>query len=785
MKRKLLCWALTLALAVGLVTPALGLETPKSFPDLEDHWAKPYVEDMIGRGMVEGYGDGLFHPDDYINYATGLAFCCRMMVPQDTRNAVAEDWEERTRTLIPDSSAWFRKDVATCLEMGLISQGELKRLVDGRKLNGYMTKSEFAVYMVRALGLADLAQPYEDMVLSFTDADQIPDEHLPYVYLLTQYGILQGDDQGQFNPNSSINRAVCSTMLSRAIEKIIEERDVEVELANYTDYPWTSGIIQGVENGEDGTRTLRLASPVTGAGMVALGTDVKVLQYNKKDTFTALKEGAYAKVRFAKDGVKAVEVRVTPKSLIQAVEGVCDAASQQAVTVGGTAYKLNRFTQVRAGGQVGGPELIDPAAGYSSAALAVNAQGEALWLSLVGGTRKVDGILTDVSIETVGLGERTTILVTSYKGVADSYVLDDSVAVTVGGGEGRILENHKGRHVSLRVLEEDLGKVRSVAVNTTETYVQGILRSTDPKAEPREITVVTPKSSRGIPYQLSENCDVTYMGEAAPLSKLPADAFVTLRLEGGTVTMLSAWQGYEDTVGTLTEITYGGPGQPTVLEVTRANNVVTQFSIPQERLASVGITMGGNTVDISAIHKGDSVVVTTLYNQVTRIVVTPQAANVTGTVDKITSLADGTWELTLRFSDGSTADYTAASTTTVTRSGNPATMYDVRANSQVSMVTEGTEIMSIQLAGTADTRSSLRGAIYQKDDQARTLLLRVTETDGKTRLVKVSIPSSAKVISAAGTDLINIARLAVDDVINVYGSYDDAGVLVATSVIRE
>ncbi len=782
MKRKLACWALVLALTVGLCTPALAAPAAKTFPDLDGHWSKPYVEDMIARGMVEGYGDGLFHPEDQISYATGLAFCCRMMVPQETRNAVAEDWADRTRTMVPDSAAWFRKDVATCLEMGLISEGELKRLVSGNKLGGTMTKSEFAVYMVKALGLSDLAQPYEDMVLDFQDADMIPEDQLPYVYLLTQYGILQGDEKGCFNPSSSITRAVCSTMLSRAISKIIEERDVEVELADYTDYSFAAGIIQGVENTEDGLRTLRLASPVTGASTVTLDNDVKVLQYNKRDTFTALKEGAYAKVRFDKDD-KAVEVRVTPKSLIEALEGVCDAASDQAVTVGGEAYKLNRFTQVRAGGQVGGAELIDPAAAYTSATLAANAQGEALWITLTGGTRKVEGILTGVTVETVGLREQTTILVTTYKGITGSYVLPTSLTQV----ENPVRENHVGRHVTLRVLEDDLSQVKAVTVDATQQYVQGVLRSVDAKAEPKKITVTSQSSTRAIPYELSETCDITYMGAPSALGSIPTGSFVTLRLEGGTATMLSAWQGYEDTVGVLTNISYGNPAldDPTVLEVTLDNGVVSRFPIPQERLATVGITVGGRDSDISGLHKGDSVVITTHYNEVTQVTCTPQAANVTGTVDKIASLADGSWELTLRFVDGTTATYTAAAATTVTRSGNPATMYDVRANSQVSMVTAGTEIMSIQLTGAADNRSSLRGVIYQKDDQARSALLQVTDTNGEIRLVKVSIPSNAQVRAADGSDLINIVRLALRDTINVYGSYNSAGELVATLVIRE
>lgn len=782
-RRTLLCWALALALTLGLWTPALAAETTQSFPDLEDHWAKAYVEDMIERGMVTGYEDGNFHPDDYINYATGLAFCCRMMVPQETRDAIAEDWADRTAQLVPDSSAWFRKDAAVCLEMGLISEDELQSLVDKKKLNSYMTKSEFSVYMVRALGLTDLAQPYENMILDFQDADQIPDDDLPYVYLLTQYGILQGDEQGRFDPNSNINRAVCSTMLSRAINKIIEERGVEVELAAYTSYDWASGIILGVDNAEDGSRVLRLTSPILDEQSVTLGTNVKILQYNKKDNFTALKEGAYAKVCYASDGVTVETVRVIPKNLLESVEGVCDAASSSAVTVGGEAYKVNRFTQVRAGGQVGGPELIDPAANYSTASLTVNSQGEALWLELTGGYRKVEGILTDVTIETVGLRDQVTILVTDYQGLANSYTLGDSVTVVVGGETGgQILESYEGRHVTLRVWEEDLSQVRSVEVNMTDQYVQGVLQSTDTKSTPLQVTVTPQGGSKAIPYQLSEDCAVTYMDSAAALSGIPTGSFVTLRLEGGTVTSLSGWQGYEDTSGVLTGISYG---DPTVLEVTKANNVVTKFSIAQDRLAAVSITSNGKEGDISSIHKGDSVVVTALYHEVTRIVATPQAANVSGTVDKITSLADGSWELTIRFTDGTTADYTAASTTTVTKNDNPATMYDVRVNGEVYLVTEGQEILSVQLSGSSETLGSLRGVIYQKDDQARTALLRVTESDGQIRLVKVSIPATAEVRGSDGTDLINIARLAVGNTVNVYGSYNTSGELAATLVIRE
>ena len=53
--------ALTLAVALTLVTIPAGAA---NFTDLTGHWSKEDVEDVADRGLVKGYTDGSFRPDN-------------------------------------------------------------------------------------------------------------------------------------------------------------------------------------------------------------------------------------------------------------------------------------------------------------------------------------------------------------------------------------------------------------------------------------------------------------------------------------------------------------------------------------------------------------------------------------------------------------------------------------------------------------------------------------------------------------------------------------------------
>lgn len=784
MKKRILALVLAVCLCAALVVPASAAGT--NFTDVAGHWALPYIQDMSAAGVLTGYGDGTFKPENPVLTVEALALCARITQKLDARLQIAADSAGVLKKAFPDmpDDWWFHKEAATCMALGVIDADTLNDLHTSGDLNRPMTKAEFAMYMVRGMGLEDLARTLDADELPFADEAVIADRYRPYVKLLYSYGVLTGDNFNKFNPDQQMSRAICATMLSRAMEHIVKERGVNVELPQYTKYAWTSGNIVDVEPIEDGMRLLKLKSEVSGEETVTLPAATKIYQYNKLDNFTALKTGAFVKVCYAADGKTVETVRVTPAALVEDIVGDCGKdITTDAVVISGRSYTIDRFTQVSAAGRVGDRSVIDYAANYTDAEAGINSAGTVLWLKLSGGTRLMEGILTDVTVETVGLSERTSITVTSYSGVTTTYVVPKEAAVTVNGDEAALKESQEGRQITLRVADGDLSDVKAVAVNMTDRYIQGILRSVNTKNTPTRLEIKVTGDSRATAYDVDDDCTITYRGAATELSKLALNSFVTAKIEGGTITTLYAWQGYEDTEGTLTGITY----DPIVLEVTRTDNTVVRFSIPLDRLKSVSFTSGGKDCDITQLHTGDKVVVTVLYNDVTQVECTPQSANVTGTLSAVSYPDDGSIQLTILFSDGSRHTYTATTATTVVKGGKPVAVADLASHRQssVSLVTEGERALSVEITGTSSAVDSITGTILTKDDQARIATILVTE-NGKTVPKNVHIPSGVTILDVTTSNTLRgISSLNEGETIQAWGSYTANGNFEATSVVRK
>lgn len=786
MKRtRFLAVVLAVCLCAALAVPASAAGA--DFTDVTNHWALPHIRQMTERGLFTGYGDGTFRPDVNMQRMEGFALCARVTQDLDTRLQIAADQADLLDELFPgtEENWWFRKEAATCMALGVETGDALSDLYAAGELSKPMTKAEFAKYLVRGMGLEDLAGTLDADDLDFQDEALIKDGFRPYVKLLYTYGVVEGDENNNFNPDQPLTRAVCATMLARSFEHIVEERGVSVELPQYTKYAWTSGTIVDVDPGENGARTLKLKSEITGETTVTLPATTKVYQYNKLDSFTALKTGAFAKVCFAADGKTVESVRVTPASLIRTLSGKCGGdITTDMVIVDGTLCTIDRFTQVSAGGRVGDRSVIDYMAHYTDAEAGVTSGGAVLWLKLSGGTRLVEGILTDVTVTKTGTAERTAITVSSYGGVTTTYDVPKDAVVTVNGDLAVLREGQEGRQVALRVSDADLSEVKAVEVNMVDRYIQGVLRTINTKTTPTRLEIRVVGENRSTTYDIADDCVITYRDSAIELDKLVLNSFVTAKVEGGTITSLSSWQGYEDTEGSLTGISYG---DPTVLEVTRTDNTVVRFPIPLDQLKNVTFTSGGKDCDITQLHTGDYVVVTMLYNDVTQVDSTPQSANVTGTLSAVSYPDDGSVQLTVLFDDGTRHTYTATASTTVVQGGKPVAIGDLASHrqSKVSLLTEGDRALSVEITGTASTKDTISGSILAKDDQARVATILITENGG-TVPKKVHISSGVTILDVTtGNTLRSIANLNVGDTIQAWGDYAADGTFEATSVVRK
>lgn len=783
--KKLLSVLLTFALLVGLAAPALAAPY---FTDLEGHWAKEYILDLADRGLFEGYGDGRVGPQDKVNYSAALSLCARMAVPDtDTRLQLAADRAEELEDILGASGffQWFRKEAATCLELNIISHEELAALAAGR-LSAETSRVDFAKYVVRAMGVEDMIRGSGDVRLSFADASSVSAEMRPYIDLLCQWGIVNGSQKSDglyyFNPDSSITRAECAKMLSVAVSNM-ETRKVNIELPRFTKYNWVGGYIENVEPGQDGSRILYLSDPFGGEQqVVTLPAGISIYRYNLPVESPALQVGAFARVCYAAGGATPESVRVTPSALLTYRSGPCDDLSPNEILVDGQTYSLNRFTQVSAGGKTGDRNIIDYNANYTDVELTHDASGTVVHMALSGGTRRVTGILSDVTASTTAAGSRTDITVTGYNGESAVYQVPDTATVTVGGVASSLREALVGKHISLRVSDTDTTQIVAVEVDMVTRYLQGILNGVDSATTPRTVQI-TPTGGSNTRYDLSSDCAISYMGADTALDKLTGGTFVTARLEGGTITWISGHQAYKTTTGILTSITYG---DPTVLQITPDAGVAATFSIPVAQLKNVTVSYNGKKSDITALHAGDTAAVTVLYNDVVEIEATAQQANVVGTLQSVTLRADGSVQLSLLFADGSSAMYTASATATVTRGGSPATLNDIRAGSTVALVTNGTQALTIELSGSAQSTGQLYGTVFQIDTATRIVQLLVKDSiSGQDSLQNVQIPANVSIQNVSGGAVPGLTRLDPGDILRIWGSYDSNRVFVATLVVRE
>lgn len=807
--RKLLALALTLALALGLAVPALGAGTthadyadlmvinPRTNTPLWE-WAWPTIDDAIEKGLFIGYTpykdkDGKeivnFGPGDDVTQAVGLTLCARMMVDKDQREQILADRLAQIRNIIPGSAGnvddanapyvWFRREAAVCLELGIISQQALVDLRDADRLGEAMTKAEFAKYLVRAMGLEDFAMSLNAGTLPFTDDAKITADYRPYVKVLSTYGVLTGDENGNFNPNSSMNRAVCATMLSRAIQNIVEGRKVNLELPRYTDYTWVVGTIKSVDMNTDGHRVLTLTGAFGGESTYTLPLGVNIYTYNMPGEATDLKTGAHVKLVFAKDQTTISDIRVTPAGLLKQTQGACGAVDRETVTVDGTVYTLDRFTQVSAGGKTGGPEIIDLEADYTNATVLADAHGTAFVLTLSGGQRQVDGILAGVATS----GGATTITVTSFNGLETAYTLPQSALVTADGQRVTLIPGYVGKHVVLRVEDNALDQLESVEVDMDGNYVQGVLNTiTTAQNGARQIQIIKTGESKRTPYEVLENCAVSFDGNSITYNALTGGVYVTAKLEGGVVTEISAWRSVEEVTGVLTGRTLT---DPTVLTIRKDDGTSAQFSIPLADLNDLTILVNGKDGNLTQLSTGDTVKLTLRYHEVTQIDITPQDANVTGYLDSITSRADGTVLLNVVLTDGSTQQYTASAGTTVTRDGTAVSLSEVQAGTQIALVTQGTVALSIRLTGTATRQDTVEGVIYTKDDSNRVVTILVT-INGQSKPVNIHVPGNITILDVTtGATINGVLRLSVGETIQAYGRYGADGTFEATSVIRK
>jgi hypothetical protein len=182
----------------------------EKFSDLDEAaWAKEYINSLAEKGIVSGYGNGTFRPNDYVTreeFAKMLSETFEIL-PQANTDSPFED--------IPKDH-WAKGYVASLVDSGIV-----KGITDSLFGAGeFITRQDTSVMVNRAMEILRKTLDEENEEVVFADSSSISDYAIQSVQQMQKYGIINGDENDRFNPLKFATRAECAKILYMILSKI-------------------------------------------------------------------------------------------------------------------------------------------------------------------------------------------------------------------------------------------------------------------------------------------------------------------------------------------------------------------------------------------------------------------------------------------------------------------------------------------------------------------------------------------------------------------------------------
>ena len=192
----------------GVSTGTIGTAvqtTPASvFTDIVDHWAQASVESMYAKGIINGFGDGTFKPEQNVTRAEFVKMIAMIIGLDVTGDADFAD---------VDDNSWYNGYVAAAVNAGIVKG------TDEGKFNPdlYITRQDAAVMLARVLNYKGVT--FDASSVGFNGEASIADYAKDSVNGMAAIGIISGYNGG-FAPKENTTRAQAAALLERVANHI-------------------------------------------------------------------------------------------------------------------------------------------------------------------------------------------------------------------------------------------------------------------------------------------------------------------------------------------------------------------------------------------------------------------------------------------------------------------------------------------------------------------------------------------------------------------------------------
>lgn len=204
--KKILAAVLCVVMMLALAVPAFAANGSVKFKDVSGHWAEESIYLAANAGIVGGYPDGRFGPNDGITRAQFAKVIARFMGYNEQGDI------SKFTDLNPKDN--LTPYVAMCVKAGVLSGTSATKMSPNAKV----TRETAATMLSRAFKLDTTGYSPK-----FTDKNTIAAWAKAHVAVMNETGIIAGYPDGSFMPRKDMTRAEMMTIIARLLPNYEEK----------------------------------------------------------------------------------------------------------------------------------------------------------------------------------------------------------------------------------------------------------------------------------------------------------------------------------------------------------------------------------------------------------------------------------------------------------------------------------------------------------------------------------------------------------------------------------
>lgn len=188
------------------------------FTDIENHWAKPYIEFLSNNGIIKGKTESVFAPEDKVTRAEFAAMLVRLLKLEEESSASAESPFSDVK-----QTDWYYPPVIIAYNYGLVKG-------DGDKFypNNLISRQEMAALATRAASFVNKStfvetREIDDILSPYKDHQRVSDWAKTEVAVAVKLGLIRGMGEGIIAPLETATRAQAATVMYNLYKIIYDE----------------------------------------------------------------------------------------------------------------------------------------------------------------------------------------------------------------------------------------------------------------------------------------------------------------------------------------------------------------------------------------------------------------------------------------------------------------------------------------------------------------------------------------------------------------------------------